>query len=200
MNPLDSPCTEIRAAFPLFVGNDLDPEESAAIEQHIDRCPACALSMEPWITMRGHFDRETRASHGAPVASLWDGVRTQMQREGILEPVGALPRLLALPRRRMVVGTLAAAAALLVFSFFFGPDQTGRGMEQTPNPLAGVGRPIPGSLVSSPLPAPGSRGLALRKANSEDRPLTENAVEVLHNLRLPRAGAANGAHRLTSGH
>jgi hypothetical protein len=201
MNPLDSPCTEIRAAFPLYVGGDLDPDESGAIDQHIDRCPACALSMEPWITMRGYLNREAQTLHAASVPSLWNGVRAQMQREGLLEPAGLLSGTRVGAPRLALVGVLAAAAALLVFAVFFKSQDQGPAGEQIP----GAGTPglARGSLVMAPLerlPLPVTEGLALRKAGSEERPLADDAVEVLHNLRMPQPGAKGGSHRLTGGH
>ena len=203
MNSLDSPCTEIRSAFPLYVGGDLDPDEGAAIEQHIDRCPACAISMEPWITMRGHLDREAQEVREGHVPSLWNGVRAQMQREGLLEPAAALSgrrRVVGAPRFALV-GTLAAAAALLVFGVFF--QSSGKGLAGEQGLVPGTPGLSEGTMVLAPLEEStlGARsGLALRKADPADRPLAEGAVEVLHNLRASGRGPGSGSNRLTSGH
>jgi hypothetical protein len=203
MNSLDSPCTEIRSAFPLYVGGDLDPDEGAAIEQHIDRCPACAISMEPWITMRGHLDREAQEVREGHVPSLWNGVRAQMQREGLLEPATALSgmrRVVGAPRFALV-GTLAAAAALLAFGVFF--QSSGKGLAGEQGLVPGTPGLSEGTMVLAPLEEStlGARsGLALRKADPADRPLAEGAVEVLHNLRASGRGPDSGSNRLTSGH
>jgi hypothetical protein len=103
--------------------------------------------------------------------------------------------------RFALVGTLAAAAALLVFSVFFQSSDPGLAEEQalvSGTPGLSVGTMVLAPLEESPLGVPS--GLALRKADPADRPLAEGAVEVLHNLRASGRGVNRGSNRLTSGH
>ena len=103
--------------------------------------------------------------------------------------------------RFALVGTLAAAAALLVFGVFF--QSSGKGLAGEQGLVPGTPGLSEGTMVLAPLEEStlGARsGLALRKADPADRPLAEGAVEVLHNLRASGRGPGSGSNRLTSGH
>ena len=81
---LDGACSEIRAALPLFAGRDLDPDEHEAVQRHLDDCPACSLSLAPWIDLRGTLAAERARQERMPSPSLWGDVRAQLQEEGLL--------------------------------------------------------------------------------------------------------------------
>ena len=109
---LDGACSEIRAALPLFAGRDLDRDEHEAVQRHLDDCPACSLSLAPWIDLRGTLAAERARQERMPSPSLWGDVRSQLQEEGLLrpQPAAALPAAARAPRA--VLQALAVAAAV----------------------------------------------------------------------------------------
>lgn len=82
----DQACAEMRAALPLFAGGDLDPEEQATVQQHLDRCPSCALQLAPWVDVRDELARERSRQDRLEVPDLWQGIRAELVREGRLRP------------------------------------------------------------------------------------------------------------------
>ena len=109
---LDGACSEIRAALPLFAGRDLDRDEHEAVQRHLDDCPACSLSLAPWIDLRGTLAAERARQERMPSPSLWGDVWSQLQEEGLLrpQPAAALPAAARAPRA--VLQALAVAAAV----------------------------------------------------------------------------------------
>lgn len=213
---LDGACSEIRAALPLFAGRDLDPDEQEAVQRHLDGCPACSLSLAPWVEARGTLAAERARQERQPAPSLWEGVRADLVREGLVRPEPALP---SVSRRRAAVRALAAAAAVVlavVLTRMDGPgaapqpagaDPSAAAVAMTAPPapteqpaaLDAQLDPGPDLLADAPLqqPAP-SR---LRPLAPGDRGLAEDAVEILHTLPLrPGSGAGPGNPlMLTSG-
>lgn len=213
---LDGACSEIRAALPLFAGRDLDPDEQEAVQRHLDGCPACSLSLAPWVEARGTLAAERARQERQPAPSLWEGVRADLVREGLVRPEPALP---SVSRRRAAVRALAAAAAVVlavVLTRMDGPgaapqpagaDPSAAAVAMTAPPalaeqpasLEPQLAPAPDLLAEAPLqqPAPGR----LRPLAPGDRGLAEDAVEILHTLPLrPGSGAGPGNPlMLTSG-
>lgn len=213
---LDGACSEIRAALPLFAGRDLDPDEQEAVQRHLDGCPACSLSLAPWVEARGTLAAERARQERQPAPSLWEGVRADLVREGLVRPEPALP---SVARRRGTVRALAAAAAVVLAVVLTrmdgpgaapqpaGPDPSGAAVAMTapaapaeqPASLEPQPAPAPDLLAEAPLqqPAPGR----LRPLAPGDRGLAEDAVEILHTLPLrPGSGAGPGNPlMLTSG-
>ena len=225
---LDGACSEIRAALPLFAGRDLDPDEHDAVQRHLDDCPACSLSLAPWIDLRGTLAAERARQERMPSPSLWGDVRAQLQEEGLLrpQPAAALPSAARAPRA--VLQALAVAAAVVLAVVLSRPADQGA------SPLAdGVGAsqdlalgPVPGEAAApeqlgslgtptqaptspvQPQPvqpaallaeAPAPSAGRLRPLAPGDRGLVEDAVEILHTLPLRPGAASSGAMMLTGG-
>jgi hypothetical protein len=218
---LDGACSEIRAALPLFAGRDLDPDEQETVQRHLDGCPACSLSLAPWVEARGTLAAERARQERQPSPSLWEGVRADLVREGLVRPEPALPS--ASRRRPAALRALAAAAAVVLAVVLTRPDgpgalpqpagaspsepavaaaAAGAGgpavLAEEPALLEERGAPEPNLLADAPReqPAPGR----LRPLAPGDRGLAEDAVEILHTLPLrPGAAAAGSPLMLTSG-
>ena len=223
---LDGACSEIRAALPLFAGRDLDPDEHDAVQRHLDDCPACSLSLAPWIDLRGTLAAERARQERMPSPSLWGDVRAQLQEEGLLrpQPAAALPAAASAPRA--VFRALAVAAAVVLAVVLSRPADQGA------SPFADGGGasqdlalgPVPGEAAApeqlgSPRPpvqaptvqpqpvqpaallaeAPAPSAGRLRPLAPGDRGLVEDAVEILHTLPLRPGAASSGAMMLTGG-
>ena len=223
---LDGDCSEIRAALSLFAGRDLDPDEHDAVQRHLDDCPACSLSLAPWIDLRGTLAAERARQERMPSPSLWGDVRAQLQEEGLLrpQPAAALPSAARAPRA--VLRALAVAAAVVLAVVLSRPADQGA------SPFADGGGasqdlalgPVPGEAAApeqlgSPWPpvqaptvqpqpvqpaallaeAPAPSAGRLRPLAPGDRGLVEDAVEILHTLPLRPGAASSGAMMLTGG-
>lgn len=225
---LDGACSEIRAALPLFAGRDLDPDEHDAVQRHLDDCPACSLSLAPWIDLRGTLAAERARQERMPSPSLWGDVRAQLQEEGLLrpQPAAALPSAARAPRA--VLQALAVAAAVVLAVVLSRPADQGAspladgggasqdlalgpvpGEAAAPEQLGSLGTPAqaPTSPVQ-PQPvqpaallaeAPAPSAGRLRPLAPGDRGLVEDAVEILHTLPLRPGAASSGAMMLTGG-
>ncbi len=107
-HPSDT-CALVRAAVPLLVGDDLEPEALESARGHVEGCPACARALEA--------ARQARAALAVlrverPAPDVWAGVRAALVSEGrIAAAASAVPR----PARRAwrpLVASLAAAGLL----------------------------------------------------------------------------------------
>lgn len=177
-------CALVRAAVPLLVGDDLEPEALASARRHVEGCVVCARALER--------AREARAALAVlrverPAPDVWGGVRAALAAEGRLSSAARpAPRaeMRAAPRRRAwrpLVASLAAAGLLSTALWGFlslgdgagSGDRTGepervvRG-EPLPRP-ADLGAADPGALERGPerresapdLSRPVDRGLRL---------------------------------------
>ena len=219
---LDGACSESRAALPLFAGRDLDPDEQEVVQRHLDGCPACSLSLAPWVEARGTLAAERACQERQPSPSLWEGVRADLVREHLVRPEPALP--MASRHRPAALRVLAAAAAVVLAVVLTGPERPGALQQPAgaspSGPVAAAAAtaagggpaataeeptlrevqlaPEPDLLADAPReqPAPGR----LRPLAPGDRGLAEDAVEILHTLPLrPGAAAAGSPLMLTSG-
>ena len=130
-------CFEVRAALPLFVGEDLEREELAAVEAHLASCPACEELHARARSARQVLTECRAAADAAPAPDLWDGVRVALRDEGILAPAGPRPLETPAPIRRprlLPVGLVSAAAAV-VCAFLLASAFEG-GATTTTSPLA----------------------------------------------------------------
>jgi len=190
-NPSEA-CVEIRAALPLYVGGDLDPEELTAVRAHLGDCPECGGAEERARAARAVLLSRAaeEAQDGAP--ELWPGVRELLVAEGRLAPASRGPRPLAPAPAwsarwsRTWLGSGAAAAALLLA---FGIAQLSR-----PSDGARLDRLGSGALVETapavstltnggpapvtPVVAPAPAG-RLRHVGETGVPLHWDAVDVL---------------------
>ena len=145
-NP-SSNCTAARAALPLFVGGDMEPQEMAQVKAHLDDCGTCRLHEDRARQARGALVSMLRSDESASQGSLletsvWEGLRADLIAAGLIAGVDGVlvprPALHArgqdarqarpLARPRLRVAGLAAAAGL-VFALgmihFLGGDGSG---------------------------------------------------------------------------
>lgn len=150
-------CSIVREKLPLYVGGDLDPDGQELVRSHLDGCGDCArdaaAAAHARDVFRTHLRRETQergASDGAlsstearSAASLWDGVRAELVREGrILTEVTLTTRAAegaradsapAVPAGRVFTGRFGgriAVAAALLLGIYLGP----RLLDEAPAP------------------------------------------------------------------
>jgi hypothetical protein len=98
-------CTECREFLEAGIGDDLDPADRRALEEHLENCGRCRLKAEELAALNravGELPREI-----APARDLWPGIRTR------LEQVDATEREFRIWRFPRLTHPLAAAAALL---------------------------------------------------------------------------------------
>jgi len=85
-----SNCADTRAALPLFVGGDLEPQELAQVSAHLDDCETCRLHEDRARQARGALVsmllEGSSAAQGASGvnSSVWEGVRAGLVEEGLL--------------------------------------------------------------------------------------------------------------------
>lgn len=182
-------CFEVRAALPLYVGQDLEHEELRAVAEHLADCPACeelhARARDARLVLSDRRDE----LDAAPVPDLWSDVRVQLRDEGLLAPIGprslkaaAEPLSVAGRRHFLVVGMASAAAAILCTFLLTGGFQSGGAAGN--DPLAGGDS---GALVDSGSGAPVSATTPvvhpvssdkLRRATSPEEALYPRAREM----------------------
>lgn len=212
MEYLPEQCAEVRSALPLYVGGDLDPSELEAVGGHLGGCPSCAALHERARAARGVLVEHLRTTASGTAPSLWEGVRAglhgSLEEEGgrmgsatpALSTAGAsgLPSRIGRPTplRRVAVGGLAAAAAVVL--------TLGLTRLMTPAPLpalpAGGGSSV-ARTISASVPVADSEGGptknendsagGLRHVGSAGVPLYRHAVEVVpdQGLLLPPTGS-----------
>lgn len=194
-------CSEIRFALPLYVGGDLDPEELGTVREHLADCAPCRAHEERARVARELLVARAGTGFTGDTPSLWEGVRTALVAEGLLagapvsrSPVSRSPvsrrigpRPLA-PRSRWVIGSAAAAAAL-VFAF---------GLSGLLGPAGGIhgeGARLAGdpALLRSQAATPVNPAVAerLQHVGENGQPLLENAVDLLpeQNIMVPSPSA-----------
>ena len=120
-------CLEIRAALPLYVGADLDPEEMESVGAHLARCASCDVLHQRALASRSALLEGLQAT-GDSGPSLWDGIRHRIGREvpqGPRRTESPLPTIASGPRmvsrgplrsafQRTGIGAAAAAAAVVL--------------------------------------------------------------------------------------
>ncbi|MFT5154989.1 MAG: hypothetical protein ACI841_004997, partial [Planctomycetota bacterium] len=134
MESLPENCNEVRALLPLFVGEDLEPQEMVAVQAHLVSCGSCEQYFHRASDARAALVQDCRQRSESqpfnPVTDdLWSGLRTNLQDEGLIATsagnlTGATPvagpasaPAALRPIRRLWVGTLSAAAAVLFAMF-----------------------------------------------------------------------------------
>ena len=197
-----------RAALPLFAGRDLDPDEHDAVQRHLDDCPACSLSLAPWIDLRGTLAAERAARSACPAPRSGETSGPRLQEEGLLrpQPAAALPAAASAPRA--VFRALAVAAAVVLAVVLSRPaDQgaspfaDGGGASQdlalgpvpreaaAPEQLGSPGPPVQ-APPRRPSPSPSSR-----RRSPRPRPRRPVAFDP-----LPRGTAASSRTRWSPAH
>ena len=107
-------CEEIHQWLVGHLDGELDPVHAAAVEAHLQKCPACAAAARQQSAMR-ELVRE-KLSPFAPPAYLATRVRAQLREEGALEP---RPR--AFWRTAWTLtGVLAACGVALLSGYHWG--------------------------------------------------------------------------------
>lgn len=114
------PCAEVRAAIPLLVGDDLEPEALEAARLHLASCRACTRALGAAQDARGALGR-LRTQASAP--DLWGPLQAALREEGLIRPPAGVPPIVQLPPIRPGPASVprlgprwalsAAAAALL---------------------------------------------------------------------------------------
>jgi len=167
-------CVETRSGLPLWVGGDLDPAATTALEQHLARCQDCVASAVAARSARAVLrqELETVARAGASGEDLWPGIRARMAAEGLLAGT------LRAPARRGLGWPLAAAAAVALFAWLAWTLRP-----EGPRPEF----PVDDGLVVVP-GAPAGEGPAVD-------PVTEDATPRL----VPVARRSNGLRPLVAG-
>ncbi|MFT5050215.1 MAG: hypothetical protein ACI8QZ_001614 [Chlamydiales bacterium] len=117
MERLPETCTEISATLPLFAGYDLEAPEMEAVAKHLERCEECREACDRARRAREVLGtlRSEPGSRGEPGPDLWDGIRSQLITEGLLESGPRVARPFFSPR--WWAGNAAAAAAVVIISF-----------------------------------------------------------------------------------
>lgn len=154
MRPDQTLCDDVLALIPLHVGGDLEPEWTERVARHLERCDSCTAELERARAARAPFAMLRAEADGWSAVDVWDGVRSELAREGLLAPSSPLP---AAPRRvtrapLVPLGRLAAAAGILalgLWAAFAG---------ETP-PNAGSPGPGPVSLEGAGSEAPVIRAM-----------------------------------------
>lgn len=112
-------CLEARAALPLYVGADLDPEEMETVGAHLARCAPCDGLHARALAARAVLLEGLSATGERPVPSIWEGIRGQLSSEVPAQPrrVDApilRPQVARWGLRRTGIGAAAAAAAVVL--------------------------------------------------------------------------------------
>jgi hypothetical protein len=189
MERLSENCTEIQSLLPLWVGSDLEPLELEAVRTHLKECGDCKglaqrgqAAREVFVTLRTE-DEET--SDATP--ALWQGVRAQLLKEGLLGPAGADsaqrelapagPGISLLGSPRVWWSAAAAAAAVVVtlgVTRLLEPSTLIQHAEPGASVAATQALPSPG-IVSAP--AAGTvTPLALRRAADGEEHMIDQAA------------------------
>ncbi len=196
--PRPPECSEVLAALPLYVGQDLDTAELDKVALHLEGCASCAAQHGRALAARAAFASGAWVASDSEGPSLWAGVRAGLVTGGL---IGGRPRLVSepqpsravatvttgaavtpgavggarLPRGRWWIGSGAAAAAVL-FAF---------GLSGLLGPVGTVGT-SGGGFISSPVDVDGTRPTVrleapghLRRPGADRRPLLQDAVEWL---------------------
>jgi hypothetical protein len=103
-------CTEARKTWMLYLDSEGDPQSHLQVSQHLGRCPACA----EWFARQQQLEDAVRdrLAAGNNTAALWDRV---------LGKAGLLSRPRFGSRRRLGMGGLVAASAVLLVAFLGWP-------------------------------------------------------------------------------
>jgi len=122
-------CTEIEGLLPLFVGGDLEQEDSRFVGSHIEECVACAGLLRNAETARIELRRGLTELVDGREPQLWPAIREQLAVEGLLRDVaerrspdlgGERERhpftLLFQSKSMRMAGGLAASLALIFFA------------------------------------------------------------------------------------
>ncbi len=182
-----SPCNDIQALLPLFVGGDLEAPQDARVRQHLGSrgagsgrgCSACLSALEGLESTRRALLALPELSP-APHLDLWPAIRAQMLFEGLLavprsqrpsRPVAAAAANGG-ERRRVVVLRIAAAVLVAAGALLLALRQAAKGpLMESPDPIAIY---APG-LEVAPLPvSPVSTG-GLRRLEAGELPLSDEA-------------------------
>ncbi len=181
-------CYEVRFALPLYVGQDLEPEEMATVEAHLAGCASCEAQHERARDAREVLLASGRQTAEGPAPSLWEGVRAGLIEEGLLPSAGTavaeIPRIHRPWIQRIRVGGVAAAAALL-FSFTLAGFMGSDGRPTAPHALGSGGDTVGAdpvvhhSAVAEPQDPGAMAGHgALRKVGAKGMPMYPRAIEL----------------------
>lgn len=186
-------CLEVRAALPLYVGADLDPEEMENVGAHLARCASCDGLHQQTLASRAVLLEGLRTTGARPVPSIWEGIRGELTSEvpalsrRVDSPV-LRPQVAAWGLRRTGIGAAAAAAAVVLC---FGLAQLARPPLDAAPGLTHSGVVVPSLASSNHGHQPGEGAMPTRAAGgtstrsgglvhvgTEGTPLYQNAVEV----------------------
>lgn len=195
-------CTDVLAALPLYVGQDMDSAELEGVALHLNGCDPCTAEHDRAQSARAVLVAGAWVGPESEGPSLWEGVRAGMVAEGLIAGgprlvsgpaglAGTRPRATTrVPGSRWWIGSGAAAAALF-FAF---------GLSGLLGPLGSSGGGFTGSAVDVDGTRPtvsmegsgsmdGSSSMEgssetrnpghLRRPGADRAPLLQNAVEWL---------------------
>lgn len=198
-------CTEVEGLLPLYVGADLEQEDTRFVGAHIEECAACAGLLRTAESARSELRRGLTELVDGREPQLWPAIREQLAREGLFSemaerrspvPGGERERhpftLLFHSRGMRMAGGLAASLALIFFAgrgLDFGSGQPGSGHSVRPD--AGEARPdglareLPGPslgtgtdlFADAGTAEPASTPAGLRPVGLGEKPLFDQARE-----------------------
>lgn len=193
-----SECFEVRGMLPLFVGGDLESDDTARVGLHLGDCGACQVHLTRAQVARHELRSELSRLVDGHEPQLWPVLRESLAREGLFRAEPVTP---SAPARR-AAGLLsvrtwrpvaAVAAALLAVAYFGQSDPNPtpvRGNQPVAETILDKGSLIqesapstlgtiqPGALAETDTaPAEASSLSGLRPLGLGERPLFDQARE-----------------------